>query len=83
MSRLKSPELVLIEWEDSHHRPGWTTETPAPEPLICKSVGWLVGSTKDAKVIAANMTQEDNPQRCGDMTIPKRCIRRIKKLAGF
>lgn len=79
----KRPHLVLIEWEDSHHRPGWTADAAEPEPLICRSVGWLVGSTKEAKTLAANITQEDNPQRCGDMTIPARSIRKIKRLAGF
>jgi hypothetical protein len=76
----KPPQLVLIEWEDSHHRPGWTTSQPETKPLICKSVGWLVSESKEAKVLSANMTDEEDPQRCGDMTIPQRCIRRVKRL---
>lgn len=75
--------LVLIEWEDSHHRPGWTAEAPEAKPLLCRSVGWLVSETKTAKVLAANVTDEEEQQRCGDMTIPQRCIRRIKRLPDF
>jgi hypothetical protein len=78
---VNSPRLVLIEWEDSHHRPGWTTDTAEAQPLICKSVGWIVAETKNAKVLAANITHEENMQRCGDMTIPQRCIRSIKRLS--
>lgn len=73
-------KLVLIEWEDSHYRPGWTTDKPEAEPLVCRSVGWLVAETKAAKMLAANVTNEANPQRCGDMTIPQRCIRSVKTL---
>lgn len=74
------PKLVMIEWEDSHHRPGWTIEEPDARPLICHSVGWLVSDTHDVKVLAANITDEEQMQRCGDMTIPQRCIRRIKPI---
>jgi len=76
----KSPQLVLIEWEDSHHRPGWTTEAASGKPLVCRSVGWLIADTKTAKVLSANITEEDEPQRCGDMTIPQRCILRVKRI---
>jgi len=79
MSRVKFP-LLMIEWEDSHHRPGWTSDTAEAAPLVCRSVGWLVAETKLAKVLAANVTNEEEQQRCGDMTIPQRCIRRIVRL---
>ena len=78
--RAKLP-LLLIEWKDSHHRPGWTTDKAEASPLVCRSVGWLVSETKEAKVLSPNVTSEDEMQRCGDMTIPQRCIRRIKRLA--
>jgi hypothetical protein len=74
-------DLVLCEWEDSHHRPGWTSEKSDARPLICQSVGWLIADTKDVKVLSANITCEDEKQRCGDMTIPQRCIRRLVRLS--
>jgi hypothetical protein len=79
-SPMQNPPLVLIEWEDSHHRSGWTTDNATASPLLCRSVGWLVAETKQAKVLSANITTEENMQRCGDMTIPQRCIRQVTKL---
>jgi hypothetical protein len=72
--------LVFVEWVDSHHRPGWTADEPEADLLVCKSVGWIVRRTKDVIVLAANVTAEDKQQRCGDMTIPQRCVRRIKTI---
>lgn len=72
--------LVFIEWLDSHYRPGWTLEDSATEPLVCKSVGWLIHDGDDAKVLAAHLSNEKCPQRCGDMTIPSRAILKIKKI---
>lgn len=72
--------LVCIEWVDSHHRPGWTAEEAEARLLVCKSVGWIVRRTKDVIVLAANLTVETEEQRCGDMTIPQRCVRRIKTI---
>ena len=66
--------MVAIEWEDSHYRSGWTTEAAETLPLKCLSVGWLVEDGESAKVLSANMTSENRPQRCGDMTIPTAAI---------
>lgn len=73
-------KLVLVEWEDSHHRPGWTSDEANPKPLPCRSVGWLVAQNASAITLSANVSVEETPQRCGDMTIPRRCIVRITKL---
>ena len=76
-----TPPLVLIEWEDSCQRYGWTRDPVEPaKPLVCHSVGWLVSSTKAAKTITANISVEDEGQRCGDMTIPNKAIISIRKL---
>ena len=79
-NEIKHGALVLIEWEDSHHRPGWSSEAPEGKALCCQSVGWIVAQTSEAKVLTSNRTVEDQEQRCGDMTIPQRCIRRITRL---
>lgn len=72
--------LVLIEWVDSHHRPGWSSEDPQSHLLKCRSVGWKVHEDKHTVVLAANMTVEEDSQRCGDMNIPRRSITKITKL---
>jgi hypothetical protein len=72
--------LVLIEWVDSHRTEGWHVDDPATEPVLCRSVGWLVHDGGAAKTIAAHLTVEEPPQRCGEMTIPTCSIREIRTL---
>ena len=74
------PKLVMIEWLDSHHIPRWTVDDPVTEPLLCRSVGWLVHDGDKAKTIAPHMTDEETPQRAGEMTIPACAVKRIKVL---
>lgn len=71
--------LVMVEWVDSHHTPGWTTGDPPTEPLTCRSVGWLVYEGERAITLAPHVTLEEEPQRCGQMTIPNCAILKIKK----
>jgi hypothetical protein len=77
-----TPPLVLIEWEDSHWRPGWARgiDDGQIEPVNVQSVGWLIHNGKEAKVIAAHISDENTPQTCGDMTIPARSILKIRKI---
>lgn len=79
---MSTPKLVLIEWEDSHYKPGWSRDLGEGQltPVLCKSVGWLMHDGKEAKVIANHISDEETPQTCGAMSIPTRAVRRIKKL---
>jgi hypothetical protein len=79
---MKTPNLVLIEWEDSHYKPGWTREIGEGQltPVLCKSVGWLLHDGDEAKVLANHLSDEDEPQSCGAMTIPSRAIVKIRRL---
>lgn len=72
--------LVLIEWFDSHYVPGWHTNAPEEKPLLCRSVGWIIHDGEEAKVIAPHVTDEDPPQRNGEMTIPVCSIKSIREL---
>ena len=72
--------LVLIEWHDSHAVYGWHTGDPSEEPLLCRSVGWLMHDGEKAKTIAAHMTNEETPQRSGEMTTPSATIIRVEVL---
>jgi len=73
--------LVLVEWVDSHYRPGWSSDDSENEPLICSSIGWLIHDGEDAKVLSANISREKCPQRCGDMTIPSRAILHVRRIS--
>lgn len=73
-------KLVLIEWLDSHRTEGWHVDDPATEPILCRSVGWLLHDGKGAKTIAGHITDQEPPQRCGEMTIPACCIRKMRTL---
>lgn len=72
--------LVLIEWLDSQRTDGWHTDKPATKPLRCLSAGWLMYDGKEAKTIAAHISDEESPQRSGEMTIPARAILSIRDL---
>ena len=73
-------KLVLIKWVDSEYVPGWHRDDPPTGPLLCQSVGWLIYDGADSKTIAAHITDEDDPQRSGEMTIPVRSIVKIDNL---
>lgn len=72
--------LVLVEWLDSHYAPGWHTGARPKRGLTCYSVGWLVHDGKHAKTVAAHITDEDPPQRNGEMTIPACAVVSIQEL---
>jgi hypothetical protein len=74
--------LVFVEWVDSRRGEGWTRldELKVGQAItLCKSVGWLVSKDSSSITIAGNIG--DNPEQCcGDLSIPKRAIIRIKNL---
>ena len=78
--------LVVVDWLDSF---GCSTtwqkiDGVDPEPLRCRSVGWLVYDGKETKVIVPHMSDVNHPtapaQGCGDMTIPARSVLHISEL---
>lgn len=77
---LVSFPLVCVRWVDSHYRPGWDTADAASAPVECVSIGWLIHNGKASKTLSANISREDCPQRCGDITIPSRAILEIIKI---
>lgn len=74
--------LVLVEWVDSSYSLGWLTEADTDEPKLkkCCSVGWLRKQTKEAVILTANMTMEENAHRCCEITIPRCAIQRLRRL---
>ena len=75
--------LVLIEWVDAFGcSPDWADlDDSRAEPLICRSVGWLLHDTPTCKVVVPHVTNTDDPtitpQGCGDMTIPSCAVTRM------
>ena len=78
--------LVLIEWLDSL---GCSTQwqklnSISPEPLHCRSVGWLIHDGKESKVVVPHIYDDEHPsappQGCGDMIIPAKSVLSISEL---
>ena len=77
------PKLVRIDWVDTVSNNGWRTEDGPKEALAkCSTVGWLVGSTREAKTLAATIgDMGEGDRRLGDrVIIPRGCIKSIRKL---
>lgn len=69
-------KLVLIDWEDSRQPTSgwqWLEDFELGEVVRCKSVGWIVGKSKDAVALAQNIG-DDFSQASGIIRIPTRCI---------
>lgn len=73
--------LHLVEWTDSFGcSTNWTELSDIhPEPMICKSVGWLAYDGEDCVVVVPHISTGTD-QGCGDMTIPRSAIVRVTKL---
>jgi hypothetical protein len=76
--------LVLVEWADAYGcSPRWEDMSGelSPRVMVCRSVGWLIHSDEEAKVVVPHIS--DDPgfglprQGCGDMTIPTKSILKI------
>jgi hypothetical protein len=85
-SKIKTGQLVLCEWMDSHGcSPTWQTAEPDIEPrlMTCKSVGWMLRKSRQCIVIVPHLSTNTDiaeQQGCGDMTIPTTAIIRLARL---
>ena len=83
--------LVMIEWLDSMGVGGeWQCPDclKDPEPVVCRSVGWIVRETEDYIVVASHhhagdCNEEASEQVCGTMAITKATVRRITDLIFY
>ena len=80
--------LIYVEWLDSFGcSSNWSeiNNDANIEPNICKSVGWVYFESKKCIVIIPHLSDENHahskPHGCGDMTIPKAAIVKMKKLS--
>jgi hypothetical protein len=77
-------KLVLIEWQDSRQpSPGWQwlDDFELGEVVMCQTVGWVVGRSKEALAVAQNIG-DDGEQASGIIRIPRRCILKQTELKG-
>ncbi len=78
--------LVLVEWEDSKQPiAAWQflREIEGGKTCCCISVGYLVSEENGVKVLAPNLadiSNEDDTQVSGLITIPDSCIKRVADL---
>jgi hypothetical protein len=80
-------KLVYIEWADSHSGRGWQDMAQiqqADEPLLCRSVGWMVLENNQVKILVPHLNSAASDkillQGCGDMTIPNSAITKFEVL---
>ena len=79
-------QLVKIEWKDSTQPvPAWQhlNDLAENKPIHCLSVGFLLQSDAEMKVLAPNMADihsELNIQASGIIAIPSSCVVKISKL---
>lgn len=68
------PEAVYVEWVDSTSAHPWTAPDDAPEPLVCKSIGWLVVERDDHIVVSASWDSQDPGHFDAPISIPRVAI---------
>jgi hypothetical protein len=78
--------LVYVEWDDSYgctsHWRRIDDPFPAPDPIICRSVGWLVHDGKGHKVVVPHLAQpvDDHWDGMGELTIPTAAVLKLTHL---
>lgn len=84
--------LVLIEWWDSvgagnawRSVDDMVATLDGVEPLVVRSVGWLVVDTPELKVVVphiypASLTHNTDTGGCGELSIPARCVKHVREL---
>lgn len=73
--------LVYVEWIDSASASEgrWVDLARiSPDPMLIRSVGWVLHDTKEALTVVASISEEDGCS--GDTTIPRVAIRRVVTL---
>ena len=75
-------KVVFVRWSDAHHASGWTRDTPDNKPTPCVTVGIILAEDEEAVTVCCSISEEDDPQHCGQMTIPKVCIVSMIEIDG-
>lgn len=73
-------KIVLAEWLNSTMPHGWIRDEPETQALRCKSAGRLMVSSDEVVTIDGSWGPEDNPQRAGEITIPRSALVSLRAL---
>ena len=75
--------IVEIEWVDACSNSGWIAQKEAEEwigvPYACKTVGYLVSSTKEQVTVAATYSECDGKLN-GLHQVPRGMVKRMRFL---
>lgn len=69
-------KLVWVEWFDTASNSTWRTQSTSCNPMLVKSIGWLVEDAKDCLKISNSMETDDpnDPLFVDPLAIPKGAI---------
>lgn len=81
----KAPQIVLVEWIDSHSGDGWMPLDELREKasiLYCRSVGFLIEQNRAGLMLVGSISGEKNGNirlnGTGDIFIPRKCVVKVK-----
>lgn len=83
--KVKTPDIVLIEWRDAEHDFGWMdgNDIDDTEPVLnCFTVGWVLKETKKHIRVCQTMTTDNHAQVLvipRGMVISKKILQRATK----
>lgn len=79
MSKKTLFKAIYVEWKDACASSGWKEiNTADVDPILIKSIGWLVKETKEYLTITHGHDTEPPHLINGFMTIPKAWIQKRK-----
>jgi hypothetical protein len=79
MAKKNAQRIVEIEWEDSagYNTGAWVSKHERIRPLVIHSVGYVHREDKRTIELAPHISPE---QTCGNMSIPRTAIRKLREL---
>jgi hypothetical protein len=78
--KIRTPQIVLIEWTDAAHEFGWMGGNDVKDDAIdltCVSVGWLLKKTPKYIKLCQTYSEDNHAQT---IIIPKAMIKRVTSL---
>ena len=76
---MKQGDMVLIDWLDTSVINGWQDACNTPNhPALCHSVGFWID--EDEEGVTVSFSRSDQGLVMEKKTIPKGCVKSIKKL---
>jgi len=75
-------KVVFVCWVDSSREEGWTRQAAETlDDLRCCSIGRVFADDGKVLTLAGHWTDEENPQRCGGISIPRAAVVSLREVA--